>query len=173
MENLEDYIKMRSANKPRRRVAGFTLIELAIVCVLVGILATIAIPLFTKVIPRIKTKAEARNILNTVRIARSRAIAENVQYGVYFESNAKRYTLFKDITTPSLMTFTAGDSIIGSAIVMDPNVVYTAINFANNCIMMLPTGAASQSGTVVVNDGAGDTPLTISVLAATGKTKLQ
>jgi prepilin-type N-terminal cleavage/methylation domain-containing protein len=155
------------------RNRGFTLIEMAIVCVLIGILAAMAVPLFTRTIPRIKCRAEARNILNTIRVARSRAIGENIQYGVYFDSNAKLYELFKDKVNPSLMTFEAGDSVVGAPINVDPNVVYNGIAFANNCIIMLPTGAASQSGSVGVNTTSGDAPFTISVLAATGKSKLQ
>jgi prepilin-type N-terminal cleavage/methylation domain-containing protein len=152
---------------------GFTLIEMAIVCVLIGVLAAMAIPMFSRMIPRIKTRAEARNILNFIRIARSRAIAENTQYGVYFDTNARQYLIFKDKVDPSLMTYATGDSIVGSAVDVDPSVVYTAVNFANNCIVMMPTGAASQSGTISVNSSANDSPFTISVLAATGKTKLQ
>jgi prepilin-type N-terminal cleavage/methylation domain-containing protein len=155
------------------RKNGFTLIEMAIVCVLVGILAAMAVPMFTRVFPRIKCRSEARNILNTIRIARSRAIAENAQYGVYFDSNARQYKLFKDKTNLSLMTYDATDSTVGAPITVDPSVVYNGIAFAGNCIMMLPTGAASQSGSVGVNTSSGDSPFTISVLAATGKSKLQ
>lgn len=164
---------MQFVNKKSVRRHGFTLIELAVVCVLIGILAAIAVPMFTRTIPRIKTKAEARNILNMMRIARSRAIAENIQYGVYFDTNARTYRLFKDKVDLSLMTYAAGDSVVGLIVNVDPSVVLTAVSFANNCIVMLPTGAASQSGTVGVNSSNADSPFTISVLAATGKTKLQ
>jgi prepilin-type N-terminal cleavage/methylation domain-containing protein len=155
------------------RNRGFTLIEMAIVCVLIGILAAMAVPMFTRIFPRIKCRAEARNILNTIRVARSRAIAENTQYGVYFDSNARQYLLFKDKTNLTAMTYESTDSTVGAPIPVDPSVVYNGIAFAGNCIIMLPTGAASQSGNVGVNTSSGDSPFTISVLAATGKSKLQ
>ncbi len=164
---------MKSLNIRSSGRRGFTLIEMAIVCVLIGILAALAVPMFTRTIPRIRTKAEARNILNTIRTARSRAIAENTQYGVYFNTTARSYTLFKDIVNPAAMTFDVGDSIIGRENDVDQDVVYSGVNFTGNVIVMLPTGAASQSGNLGINSTSGDSPFTISVLAATGKTKLQ
>lgn len=166
-------MKPHRENPCSTRSHGFTLIEMAIVCVLIGILAAMAVPMFARVIPRMKARAEARNILSTIRLARSRAISENAQYGVYFDTNAKTYILFKDIINPSLMTYETGDSAVADPTIIDPNVVYNGVNFANNCIVMLSTGAASQSGNLGINDTVGDSPFTISVLAATGRTKLQ
>jgi prepilin-type N-terminal cleavage/methylation domain-containing protein len=156
-----------------RGIRGFTMIEMAIVAVLIGVMATMAVPLFTRTLPRLKTHAEARNILNAIRIARSRAIAENTQYGVYINSTARSYLLFKDIVSPTLYMYNSGDSIISGPVIFDFNVVCTGTTFTNGTVVLLPTGAASQTGTVGVNSSSGDAPYTISVLAATGKTKIQ
>lgn len=164
--------RMKIINK-RAGAGGFTLMELVIVAVLIGILAALAVPLFGRTIPRLKSHAEARGILNTIRIARSRAIAENTQYGVYLDTNARNYILFKDKVNLSLMTYETGDSVVAAPVILDSRVVYTGVNFNNNCVVMLATGAASQSGTVAINNTTGDAPYTISVLAATGKTKIQ
>ncbi len=161
----------KNSNSARSR--GFTFIEMAVVVVLIGIMAAVAVPMFGRSLPRIKTRAEARNILSTIRTARSRAIAENVQYGVYFDINARSYRLFKDIANPSLMTYEAGDSTIGNPIVINRAVVLGSISFSNNCIIMKPTGAASESGSLAINNTDGDSPFSITVVAATGKTKLQ
>ncbi|OGC89795.1 MAG: hypothetical protein A2W25_02830 [candidate division Zixibacteria bacterium RBG_16_53_22] len=159
--------------KNSKKTAGFTMIEMAIVAVLVGVLATLAVPLFSRTLPRLKCHAEARNLLNSVRIARSRAIAENTQYGVYFDTNARTYLIFKDIVNQTLFRYNNGDSIIVGPVELDANVVFTGTTFTASTLVMLPTGAASETGTVGVNTSSGDTPYTISVLAATGKTKLQ
>ena len=162
---------MRPRNS--KKSAGFTMIEMAIVAVLVGVLATLAVPMFTRTLPRLKCHAEARNLLSAVRVARSRAIAENIQYGVYFDTNARTYIIFKDIVNQTQYRYNGGDSIVMGPVALDANIVYTGITFSGNSIVMLPTGAASETGTVGVNTSCGDTPYTISVLAATGKTRLQ
>jgi prepilin-type N-terminal cleavage/methylation domain-containing protein len=159
--------------KNSKKTAGFTMIEMAIVAVLVGVLATLAVPMFTRTLPRLKCHAEARNLLSAVRVARSRAIAENIQYGVYFDTNARTYIIFKDIVNQTQYRYNGGDSIVMGPVALDANVVYTGITFSGNSIVMFPTGAASETGTVGINTCSGDTPYTISVLAATGKTRLQ
>jgi Tfp pilus assembly protein FimT len=149
------------------------MLEMMIVVVLVGIMATIAVPTFVRTIPRLKARAEARNALNLIRTARSRSISENTQYGVYFNINGRTYILFKDTVNPSSATYDVGDSLLGSPIHVDPNVVYTSCTLTGNCVVFLASGAASQSGTITLNTTDGSQAYSISVLAATGKTKLQ
>jgi len=155
----------------RRR--GFTLIELMVVVVTIGILAAMAGPMFARIVPRLKTRGEARNMLNMIRTAKSRAISENSQYGVYFDINNRSYTLFKDTVNPANASYDNGDSIVSGPVNLDPNAVYVSTSLTNNCIVMLPTGAASQSGNLIVNSSRGDSRITLSILAATGKSKLQ
>lgn len=164
---------LRHIYRKDKRHHGFTMLEMMIVVVLVGILATMAVPTFVRTIPRLKARAEARNALNLMRTARSRAISENRQYGVYFNINGRTYVLFKDTVSPSSATYNVGDSLMSNPISVDPNVVYTSCTLTGNCVVFLASGAASQSGTLTLNTTDGSRAYSISVLAATGKTKLQ
>ena len=166
-------LKLKHKDRNVKRHNGFTMLEMMIVVVLVGILATIAVPTFVRTIPRLKTRAEARNALNLMRTARSRAISENTQYGVYFNISGRTYVLFKDTVSPSSATYNVGDSLMSNPISVDPNAVYTGCTLTGNCIVFLASGAASQSGTLTISTADGSQTYSISVLAATGKTKLQ
>jgi type II secretion system protein H len=165
--------KFYGPDRRQGRSYGFTLIELMVVIVIIGLMAAVATPMFARTIPRIKSRAEARNILNLIRVARSRAIAENSQYGVYLDINNRQYLLFKDTSNPAAAIYDTADSTVSGPIVLDPKVVYSGTTFANNCIVFLPTGAASQSGSVNINSSQSDAAYGISVLAATGKSKIQ
>lgn len=63
-------------HKKRRFLKGFTLLELMIVVIIVGILASLAIPRFIDATRRAK-EAEARSILGTIRSAQIRYFLEN------------------------------------------------------------------------------------------------
>lgn len=58
---------------------GFTLIELIIVCIILGILASIALPKYVKTVENSRV-AEAKNMLGAIREAQLRYTAE---YDVY------------------------------------------------------------------------------------------
>jgi len=58
---------------------GFTLIELMIVIVVIGILASVAVPRYAKIIKKAKI-AEADSVLGAMRGAEIRYYAENVSY---------------------------------------------------------------------------------------------
>jgi prepilin-type N-terminal cleavage/methylation domain-containing protein len=72
---------------------GFTLVELALVITIVGVLAWIAYPKFASV-DEIKLHAAARRVAGDLRYAQSRSIGTRVVHGVLFEPAMGRYTVF-------------------------------------------------------------------------------
>ena len=155
------------------RSAGFTMLELMIVVVMIGILAAIAVPSFITLMPKLEVRAQARATLNYVRQARSRAISEGTQYGVYVDINNHQYLLFKDTVNPALMAYNVGDSVVVGPEIIDPDVLLISTTFANNTVIFQQTGRASQSGSFVFDKNGGGARYEISVIGATGRSKMQ
>lgn len=62
-----------------RRPAGFTLIELLVVVMIIGILASMGIPQYYKVVERSRA-AEANNLIALIRSAQERFMTQNGNY---------------------------------------------------------------------------------------------
>jgi prepilin-type N-terminal cleavage/methylation domain-containing protein len=64
---------------PKRTTRGFTLVELAVVVVIIGVLAAFGVPRFMNSVERSKA-AEAFNFLSTVASAQERTLARDGSY---------------------------------------------------------------------------------------------
>jgi prepilin-type N-terminal cleavage/methylation domain-containing protein len=150
---------------------GVTLIELVIAVVIVSVIAAMAIPQFGRVVPRLEFKSASRDVVSDLRLARSLAIAQRTQIGLYFNSSQRQYSIFKDIANPDAFTFEAGDSLIRT-VTLDQNLSIPSCSFTNYTIVFKPDGSASSTGGVVVGYSQGSDLANVNVLASTGRVKL-
>jgi len=86
---------MKSMMKTKRQNAGFTLIEVPVVIVIMAILAAIAIPGFSGWLPDYRLRQAARDLYSNLQRAKINAIKSNSEWRVYFDSsvNPGRYFL--------------------------------------------------------------------------------
>ena len=68
------------------RQKGFTLVEVIVVVIVIGILTSIAIPTYLKWIPGIRLKSAARDLYSNMQLARIQALKDNVTVPVRFET---------------------------------------------------------------------------------------
>jgi prepilin-type N-terminal cleavage/methylation domain-containing protein len=79
----------------RRRQQGFTLVEMIIVVVIIGVLAAIAIPTFKKYMDSGRA-AEAMAMLGEIR---NREEAYRAEFGVYYSTGASETAIFPAVGT--------------------------------------------------------------------------
>ena len=65
---------------------GVTLVELIIVFVIIGFLATLMVPGFGAWLPRYRLRSATRDIVSTLRSAQMRAVSESKPYTVSFNT---------------------------------------------------------------------------------------
>lgn len=150
---------------------GVTMMELMIVAVIIGVMAALAVPSFLNYTSKLEAKSTARDIVSTMRTARSKAISERMQYGVCFDPGNRCYTFFKDKVTPTNYQFEVGDSIIHRD-TLDLDVLYGGNTFTNTTVVFKTDGSASSSGDMQILPGSGGFTYNINVLASTGRIKL-
>ncbi|MFH1723978.1 MAG: GspH/FimT family protein [Elusimicrobiota bacterium] len=81
----------------KARVPGFTLIELMLVTLLLGVLTAASVPLFQRTFRSLALEDGANNVARTMDYARERAIMEGLRYRVSLDPEEGTYRLsFED-----------------------------------------------------------------------------
>ena len=155
---------------------GFTLVELAVVIVIIGVLAAFGVPQFLKSVERSKA-AEAFNYLSAVRSAQERYLAKN---GIYWDgsidsvagtmsSSAGTTTETLDInqTVPKYFTG-AGDGTAAA------NIIVTASSATDKvptwyCTLVRLSDTSSYGAYTVTYDQLGYLPSTVTTARVTGE----
>lgn len=111
---------MKSAIKGK----GFTLIELLIVIIIIGILATLAIPQYTKMVEKSRT-GEAKTVLGSMRTGEELYYAENQKYTNSITDLEKYVSVPVDTSVAHYFKYQSGGLIIGSASATNFNITAT------------------------------------------------
>ncbi|MCJ7459104.1 MAG: GspH/FimT family pseudopilin [candidate division Zixibacteria bacterium] len=155
----------------QKRQKGFSLIEMMIVVVLVGVMSALAVGKFDKFFRQQRLKSAGRDLRSDLRLARSYAVSRRAQYGIYFDQNARQYVLFKDVVNPSNYTYDVGDSVV-KTISLSSIFSLNNCTFPNTAVVYLSTGSGSSSGTVDIYNAELAKYVRIDILASTGRVRL-
>ena len=83
---------------------GFTLLELVLVLLLMGLIAGLTLPFVASTLDRIKLQSEVRQIASALQFARSEAISKKTLYTFNIDINENQYWLGipkqKEVTQP-------------------------------------------------------------------------
>ncbi|MCP4634419.1 MAG: prepilin-type N-terminal cleavage/methylation domain-containing protein [candidate division Zixibacteria bacterium] len=151
---------------------GFTMLEIMISVVLVGILSSMAAPRFLDFIQRAKGRADAATNVSYMRAARSQAVTTGVPTGVKFDTSNKQIIVFSDLDGNGLYSaFT--DSMTLPALELKGDTNIENCTFGNDVVIFNTDGTANVTGQVEFSIGCETTrTYVVDVLASTGKVKL-
>ena len=146
---------------------GFTLIELAIGVLIVGILAGVAAPKFSRSLSRIRLDSACRRVCADLRFARQQAISGSCTQSVQFSPETGDYTLagLADINQ-SRGTYTVKLAqppyqavIVTASLGGDAAVIFDRYGQPDSAgVVILRSGAFQQSITIAVDSGQVSTP---------------
>jgi prepilin-type N-terminal cleavage/methylation domain-containing protein len=103
---------MKHLNRPSRTSAGFTLVELLVVCAIMAIMTAVALPAISRYFRNYKMRNAVQAVGSEITAARNKAIMKNVNWGVSFliendaqgRPNRYRYVIEDDQTPPRAST---------------------------------------------------------------------
>jgi len=132
------------AGRKDNGIKGFTLVEILVVVVIFAVLAKIAGSMFTNFRHNTNLREAAGALAEDMKLAKQRAVAENVNYTIIFDINSNNYTMNKydsngNMITPPIKTVNLSDFGIG--------IVINSQNFTGNTVTFQPRGTCS-AGTI-------------------------
>ncbi len=128
-----------------RRNNGFTLIELMITVVIVGIVASMAVPRVQRAYERMQFTASQKEVTSSFKLARSMAITEKQPYGVHINPDRMLVTMFKDVSS-GVFEYSEGSDSVVRVDTMPVNIVFLSSDNEGNVIIFQPNGSADFSG---------------------------
>jgi len=142
---------------------GVTLIELIVVFVIIAIGAVLTIPSMGPWIANYRLRSATRDITSTLRVAQMRAVSNNVDYRVSFDTGARTYILQRS---------TGGLWVDEGTAQTLPTGVLIATNFGNT-LTFNPNSSTSPGITADVTLQNTKGTRIIRILSSTGRISIQ
>jgi len=177
--------RLKGLNRFLASEQGFTLIEMIVTMAIMGIVAAMAIPNFSKWKEKHEINGEAQKVYFDMMLARTTAIKSNNNVRVTFDLVANTYQIHEDTNDDTVVD--AGENLKNATLVnnvqfaynagltdTDGNNVTSAVSFGGGPLVVFDSrGQASSSGSVFLLHQSdiginNDRARSITILQATG-----
>lgn len=146
---------------------GFTMVELLIVLVIIGILASLAVPRLDLLFSKDKLRASTSTVTSSLYVARMKAVNEAEPYGVQFDVDG----LFKIVRDPD-----GANEVRGAGYNLEEGISFSEINFQDWLVIFNEFGQLEKScllsgvltGTIILTNGINDSTM-VEVTFLTGR----
>ena len=141
------------AGREDNGIKGFSLIEMLTVLAIIAILLMIAPSMFSAFRQRTNLREAAGALAEDMKLAKQRAVAENVNYSITFNINNNNYTMNQydsngNMINPPIKTVNLSN--FGNGITINSQ------NFAGNTVTFQPRGTCS-AGTITLQNSLNST----------------
>lgn len=161
---------MATAMRELRDERGFSMMEMMIVLVVIGLMASLAAPSWFEQMPRLEAQAQVRDVVSKLREARSLAVARKEPAGLCIDAGNCSWTLFLD-NNPANNLHNTGDSVMAAGN-LGTRVSVTKNSFANHDVIFYPDGSSAQSGAICLMAEDNSITYVVDVLASTGRVRM-
>jgi len=151
---------------------GFTLMELMVVLVIFGILTAVALPGFNKFMRSLDLNSQIQETATMLRVVRQRAITENNNYVVWWDSTVNGWGWYDDDNDNGVHD---GPEVSHSPAALPTWITVTNSGsnpFPSDTLTFFPNGSASISGSRIYSNTDGYTR-SISIVRPTGMVTVQ
>lgn len=159
MRQTPGYTFMKPANN-----RGVTLVELAIVLVIIAIMAGLLVPNIGAWLPNYRLRGAARDIVSVMRMAQMRAVSTNSRYRVNFDVAGNNYILQYQTTSGLWVNDGATQNL-------PRGITFKEADFGSASQAVFNSNATSSAGSVTLQNTKGATKK-ISLTSVTGRVNI-